>query len=72
MTQIVITEQGRLAAALKPSEEALRLHPLYKGKIQIMPKCPIRDSADFSIWYTPGVAASSKAIQQDPDEGTSD
>ena len=65
MTQIITTEQDRLATASKPSEEALRLHPLYKGKIQIMPKCPIRDSADFSIWYTPGVAAASRAVQED-------
>jgi malate dehydrogenase (oxaloacetate-decarboxylating) len=56
-----------LSAAAKPGEDALRLHPLYKGKIQIMPKCPIRDPTDFSIWYTPGVAAPCKAIQTDPE-----
>lgn len=31
--------QDLLSVATKPSEEALRLHPLYKGKVQIMPKC---------------------------------
>jgi malate dehydrogenase (oxaloacetate-decarboxylating) len=56
-----------LSAATKPSEEALRLHPLYKGKVQIMPKCPIRSTNDFLIWYTPGVAASCKAIQNRPE-----
>jgi malate dehydrogenase (oxaloacetate-decarboxylating) len=47
-------------------EEALRLHPLYRGKVQMMPKCPIRDFSDFSIWYSPGVAAPCQAIHADP------
>jgi len=45
--------------------EALRLHSLYKGKIQVAPKCPIRGSSDFAYWYTPGVAAPCLAIQAD-------
>ena len=59
--------QDLLSAATKPSEDAVRLHPFYKGKVQTMPKCPIRDVNDFSIWYTPGVAASCKAIQNNPE-----
>ena len=55
-----------LAKAKKPAEDALRLHPFYHGKVQVMPKCPIRDLNDFAIWYTPGVAAPCKAIQRDP------
>lgn len=55
-----------LARAQKPAEDSLRLHPLYKGKIQIAAKCPIRGLDDFAIWYTPGVAAPCKAIQADP------
>jgi malate dehydrogenase (oxaloacetate-decarboxylating) len=47
-------------------EEALRLHSLYQGKIQVIPKCPIRNSGDFAYWYTPGVAAPCRAIQADP------
>ena len=54
-----------LAKALKPAEEALRLHGYYKGKMQTSPKCAIRGLGDFSIWYTPGVAAPCKAIQAD-------
>ena len=57
-------KEDLLAATTKPSEQALRLHPRYKGKVQIMPKCPIRTAEDFAIWYTPGVAASSKAVQR--------
>lgn len=56
-----------LAKASKPAEDALRLHAYYKGKMQTMPKCAIRSLEDFSVWYTPGVAAPCKAIQADPD-----
>jgi malate dehydrogenase (oxaloacetate-decarboxylating) len=60
------TKEELLARAQKPSEDALRLHPFYKGKIQAAPKCPIRDLSDFAIWYTPGVAAPCKQIVADP------
>ena len=56
------TREDLLARARKPAEEALRLHAFYKGKIQVMPKCPVRDFGDFAFWYTPGVAASCRAI----------
>ena len=46
-----------LAKAHRPSEEAMRLHPLYRGKPEVTPKCPIGDLSDFAVWYTPGVAA---------------
>ncbi len=49
------------------SKKALRYSAFYGGKIGIMPKVPIRSLADFSIWYTPGVAAVSKAIEKTPD-----
>ena len=49
-----------------PSARALRLHAFYKGKVQVMPKCPVRDPGDFAIWYTPGVAAPCRAIAADP------
>ncbi|MGR9105771.1 MAG: hypothetical protein ACU843_02470, partial [Gammaproteobacteria bacterium] len=49
------------------AEEALRLHALYRGKVQMMAKCPVRDLRDFSYWYTPGVAAPCRAIQQSPE-----
>ena len=50
-----------------PAEKAMRFHPFYRGKIQIMPKCAIRDFSDFAVWYTPGVAAPCPAIQQRPE-----
>jgi malic enzyme len=50
-------DDPRIAKANQPAAEALRLHALYRGKVQILPMCPIRGPADFAIWYTPGVAA---------------
>ena len=41
------------------------LHRFYKGKIEVMPKVPVRGMDDFSIWYTPGVAEPSRAISRD-------
>ncbi len=49
------------------NEEAIRYSEFYKGKIQTMSKVPVRSLEDFSIWYTPGVAAVSKKVAQDPD-----
>lgn len=59
--------EDRLAKASEPAQEALRLHPYYRGKVQIMPKCAIRGLEDFSIWYTPGVAAPCRAIEHNPE-----
>ena len=60
----MLTKEELLARAQKPSDDAMRLHPFYKGKVQTAPKCVIRDLNDFSIWYTPGVAAPCRAIAQ--------
>jgi malate dehydrogenase (oxaloacetate-decarboxylating) len=56
-----------LAKAKKPSAEAMKLHPFYRGKIETTIKAAIRSFNDFSIWYTPGVAAPCKAIAADPE-----
>jgi malate dehydrogenase (oxaloacetate-decarboxylating) len=63
----MLTREELLAKARKPAEDALRLHPFYRGKVQIMPKCRVRDLRDFAVWYTPGVAAPCKAIQSEPE-----
>jgi malate dehydrogenase (oxaloacetate-decarboxylating) len=57
-----------LAKARKPSEDAMRLHPFYQGKLQVAPKCRIRDFNDFAIWYTPGVAAPCRDIAAHPEK----
>ncbi len=48
-------------------EIALRLHRECRGKIQTVPKCPMRGLEDLAVWYTPGVAAASRAIAAEPD-----
>jgi len=57
-----------IAKAKKPAADAMLLHPFYKGKYQVVPKCCIRDFNDFAIWYTPGVAAPCKDIQAHPEK----
>jgi malate dehydrogenase (oxaloacetate-decarboxylating) len=59
-----MSKEELLARAEKPSKEAMRLHPFYKGKIEVIPKCCIRDFNDFAIWYTPGVAAPCEEISR--------
>ncbi|MGC8585657.1 MAG: NAD(P)-dependent malic enzyme [Thermoplasmata archaeon] len=51
----------------KFSELSVEYSKKYGGKIQTLPKVPIRDLNDFSIWYTPGVAKVSLEIANDPD-----
>lgn len=56
-----------LAKAKKPSADAMKLHPFYRGKVETALKCTVRSFDDFAIWYTPGVAAPCKAIEADPE-----
>jgi malate dehydrogenase (oxaloacetate-decarboxylating) len=60
-----VTVEELLAKAEQPSKDAMRLHPFYRGKIEVIPKCRIKNFDDFAIWYTPGVAAPCKAIHAD-------
>jgi hypothetical protein len=61
------TLEARLACAAKPSEDALRRYALCRGKMQTLPKCPVRGFEDFAVWYSPGVAAPASAIAADPE-----
>jgi malate dehydrogenase (oxaloacetate-decarboxylating) len=47
-----------------PGLLAMKYHPFYRGKIEVVPKCAIRSYDDFAIWYSPGVAEPCKAIKQ--------
>ncbi len=60
-----LTKEELLAKAKEPARDAMRLHPYYRGKVQIAPKCAIRGLDDFAIWYTPGVAEPCRAISED-------
>jgi malate dehydrogenase (oxaloacetate-decarboxylating) len=59
--------EALLAKASRPTKDSMRLHPYYRGKIQMAPKCPVRSLDDFAIWYTPGVAAPCRAIEREPE-----
>lgn len=56
-----------LAKAKQPSADAMKLHPFYRGKVEVALKACVRDFNDFAIWYTPGVAAPCRAIAEDPE-----
>ena len=61
------TVEELLAKATQPAKDAMVLHPFYRGKVEIALKCCVRSLDDFAIWYTPGVAASCRAIAEDPE-----
>lgn len=63
-----LTVKELLERAAKPGKEAIRLHPFYQGKIEVMLKAPVRSMDDFAIWYTPGVAEPCKGIKEDPEK----
>ena len=67
-----MTENGLVEESLKKTRElyklALDVHSLYKGMVQMMPKCPIRSPDDFAVLYTPGVTASCKKIEEEPEQ----
>ena len=56
-----------LKAAHEPSNLARKMHPFYKGKIEVVSKCRIKDFNDFSVWYSPGVAAVCTDIHKNPE-----
>ncbi|MBD3368656.1 MAG: malate dehydrogenase [Candidatus Eisenbacteria bacterium] len=63
-----MSKEELVKKAEKPSHDAMVLHPFYGGKYQVVPKCVVRSLDDFSIWYTPGVAAPCKDIHANPEK----
>jgi malate dehydrogenase (oxaloacetate-decarboxylating) len=61
------SDEESLRKAYLPAQLALKYHPYYRGKIEIVPKCPIRSLDDFAIWYTPGVAEVCEGIKARPE-----
>jgi malate dehydrogenase (oxaloacetate-decarboxylating) len=61
------TEEELFARVSLPAAQAIRLAPVFKGKVQLLPKCPVRGMNDFAVWYSPGVAALCQAIEKQPD-----
>jgi malate dehydrogenase (oxaloacetate-decarboxylating) len=56
-----------LEAVQEPSKLARKFHPFYQGKIEVVPKCRVKNLGDFSIWYSPGVAAVCSDISKNPE-----
>ena len=49
-----ISKEELLRKSKIPGINAIKMHKFYKGKIQILPRCQIKDYNDFAIWYSPG------------------
>src|SRR3989442_3163605 len=60
------SDEEKLRRANHPKELSAKYHPFYEGKVEIVPKVPIRGHEDFAIWYTPGVAQPCLDIKADP------
>ena len=58
--------EENLKRANLPREQSAKYHPYYQGKIEIVPRVPVRSFNDFAIWYTPGVAQPCLDIKADP------
>src|SRR2546422_6611560 len=62
------SDEEKLRKANLPKELSAKYHPFYEGKVEIIPKVPIRGLEDFAIWYTPGVAEACLQIKADPQQ----
>jgi len=47
-------------------KKALALHKKLRGKIRVVPAAPVRNRADLSLIYTPGMAAASRLLTRNP------
>jgi malate dehydrogenase (oxaloacetate-decarboxylating) len=62
-----LTKEQLEAKAAQPGIDAMKMHPYYRGKVEVVPKCVVRDFKDFAIWYTPGVAKPCLDIKANPE-----
>jgi malate dehydrogenase (oxaloacetate-decarboxylating) len=53
------------------SQRAVTLARHFAGKIEVIPRVPIRGLSDFAYWYTPGIAEVARRIERDPEEAFS-
>jgi len=68
MAEQKLTKEQMEAKAAQPGIDAMNLHPFYQGKVEVVPKCIVRDFSDFAIWYTPGVAKPCLDIRDNPEK----
>ncbi len=57
---------ARMGKKTDVPKRALALHKKLGGKIRIVPATPVRNRADLSLIYTPGVAAVSSFVAKNP------
>lgn len=50
------------------ASKAVELHKQWRGKIEVVARCPTESKDDLSVAYTPGVAQPCLEIQKDPDQ----
>lgn len=50
------------------SQDSIALHRASRGKIALKVKTPVRSREDLSMAYTPGVAAVSRAVAENPEQ----
>lgn len=50
------------------AEESLRLHEIWKGKIEIVSKAPVQTREELALAYTPGVAQPCLEIEKAPEK----
>src|SRR5690242_3274849 len=60
------TAEDEAAQTRALGERAVRLAEYFQGKVETVPKVPVRSLDDFSVWYTPGIAAVARAIHAEP------
>lgn len=48
------------------SSKSVELHKKFQGKLEVNSRIPVKNRADLSVVYTPGVAEPSRVIAQDP------
>lgn len=62
-----MTQSKEEETSKRYGELAIKLAKQYAGKIEIIPKVPVRALDDFSVYYTPGVASVSNVIAKSSD-----
>ena len=50
------------------AKESLRLHEIWKGKIEIVSKAPVQTREELALAYTPGVAQPCLEIEKAPEK----
>jgi malate dehydrogenase (oxaloacetate-decarboxylating) len=58
--------EGEAQHTVDLGRKAVRLARYYHGKIETVASVPVHSLEDFAVWYTPGIAAVSEEIRQEP------